>query len=152
MQKMRSQSTPFLSTFLARYLLNCSQVISFLPKPETLLITSWISSSVRLYLSWSEILFKSENSSNYFSLGSTKVNIALLPFSLKGFPTFSVTNFRKVSKSTHYPARSALTAVKASKMILYFLSKPKVLAVFKISATSHCRLLSQYKLNISKKS
>ena len=30
-----------LSTFLAMYLLNCYQLISCLPKPETLLITSW---------------------------------------------------------------------------------------------------------------
>ena len=134
---------PFLSTFLAKYLLNCSHVISFLPKPETLFITYWIYSSDKLYLSCSEIRFKSVKSSNYFSVESTKTNIALRPFSVNGFPTFYVMSLRNVSKSIHSPPKSIVTAAKASYIILYFLSKPNVLAVFNISATSHCLLLSQ---------
>lgn len=78
--------------------------------------------------------------------------MALLPGSLKGLPIFSVISWRKVSKSTHYPARSLLTALMPSKISLNFLSKPKVLAVLRMSETSQCLRLSQYRLNISKKS
>ena len=129
----------FLSTFFAMYLLNCYHDIYFFPKPDTLFTTSCNSSSVRLYFKFYDIVFRSSNSRFYFWLGSTSSNIDLLPFSLKGFPTFSVTLVRKISKLTHYPARSFATASKASYTILYFLSKPRVRAVLRISETSHCR-------------
>lgn len=134
---------PFLSTFLAMYLLNWSQEISFLPKPATLFTTSWISSSLKLYFSWSDILLRSSTVSVYFCSGSTSANIARLPASLNGLPIFSVMRCRKVSKSTHSPARSLLTALRASKMSLNLRSKPRVLAVLRISETSQCLRLSQ---------
>jgi hypothetical protein len=134
------------------YLLNCYQLISFFPKPATLFTTYWISSSPKLYLICYDILFKSAISSTSFFYTSTNENIAFLPDSLKGFPTFSVINLRKVSKSIHSPFSYWVVASNASYTSLYLRSNPKVLAVLRISETSHCLRLSQYRLNISKKS
>ncbi len=127
-------------------------MISFLPNPATLFITSWISSSLRLYFINYEILLKSSNVKIYFFSLSTKLNIAFLPSLLNGLPSLSVSFFKNVSKLTHYPLSYSVICCKAWKISLYFLSKPNVLAVFKISAISHSRRLSQYKLNILKKS
>jgi hypothetical protein len=134
---------PFFSTFFAMYLLNWSQVISFLPNPATLLITSCNYSSVRLNFNWSEIRLNDAKSKTYLPYVSTKLNIDLLPPSEKGFPILYVISFISVSKSTHYPAMSLLIYSRVSKKSLYFLSKPSVRAVLRISEMSHCLRLSQ---------